>query len=96
MKLNQIRITVRETLNVGNFENIEPEVTFYATLEPGEDKDQCTAQLFAMAEKPWAKQALKQLNRVLQRRSHDSTKKHEFLETTKGTRQQLKGMLTDG
>jgi hypothetical protein len=94
MKVNQIRVTVREKLFVGNYETIEPEVTYYATLDPGDDRDVCTAQLFSLAEKAWAKEALMMLNRVLQRRAGDSTKKHEFIETTKGTRQQLKGMLS--
>jgi hypothetical protein len=94
MKVNQIRVTVREKIFVGNYETIEPEETFYATLDEGDDKTTCTAELFAMAEKPWAKEALQMLSRVLKRRSGDSTKKHEFIQTTQETRQQLKEMLT--
>jgi hypothetical protein len=89
-------VTVREKIFTGNYETIEPEVTFYAELEESDDRDKCTAELFAMAEKPWALEALKMLGRILQRRSTDSTKKHEFVETTKGARQQLKSMLSAG
>ncbi len=93
MKIKTIAVTIIETLNVGNYETITPQVQVAAELEATDDPDKCAAELHAHASKLWARNALIELGWVLTRRAEDSTKKHEFLQHTSGTRQGLKKLL---
>lgn len=93
MKVKEVRVTIREKLNVGNYETIEPEVTMIGTLEPNDDPVACASELHKMAQPAWAKQALIELAWVAQRRRSDTNKLHEYMEMTKDSRAQIKTLM---
>jgi hypothetical protein len=93
MKLKEVRVVITEKLFVGNFETIKPSVELSGELEPGDDPAKCADELFERIQPAWAKQALKELAWVVQRRKGDSTKLHECMQLTKDTRAQLKTLL---
>lgn len=95
MKPSKVRVVIRQKLNVGGFENIEPEVEICADLEDGDDPSKCSAELHKMIQAAWAKQALTELGWVAQRRalSSDKNKIHEYRSMVTSTKSQLKGLL---
>ena len=95
MRPTQVRVVIRQKLNVGGFENIEPEVEICADLDSGDDPAVCLASLHKMAQSAWAKQALTELGWVAQRRASDKdkTKVHEYRTLTTSTKDQLKGLI---
>lgn len=92
MKPKHIRVTVSQTLNVGNFENIKPETSITAELEDGDEVDEAIRQLWQMAAKSWSRQALLELAWVAKGRTGD--KKHEYNQVTQGTRARIKDMIS--
>ena len=94
MTLSGITVTFSETINVGNYESIKPEIRISAELEPGDDLDLCHAQLCDQARRLYAEQALEQLRVINNRRKSDPTKKHEFRSLCDSTIAQLKEQLS--
>jgi len=93
MKLDRIRVVIRQLLNVGNFENIEPEVELIGNLEEGDNPKECASELHKMLQSIWAKQALVELSWVAMRRSEDADKMAEYTKATKGIRAQIKTLM---
>jgi hypothetical protein len=91
MKVSQISVTISQAINTGNYEAIKPSVTLTAELDDGETASDCIPKLHGLASKMWAKQALIELSWVRKRKGDNS---HEFNETVKGTKEQLKEMLS--
>jgi hypothetical protein len=92
MKMTQVSVTISQTLNLGKKVGaITPRVTLSADLEPGDDPQACATELHSIIAPTWAKHALKELSWVAQRVTDEG--KHEFAETTRGSRTQLKSML---
>lgn len=93
MKLKELKVTIRETLNVGNYENITPEVMIVGDLDEGDDPVACSEKLHKIAQAAWARQALMELSWVAVRRKSDTSKLHEYMQLTKDTRAQLKSLI---
>jgi hypothetical protein len=91
MNLTSISATISHALNVGSYESIKPSVSITADLEEGDEVKSCFRELHKEAGRMWAESALKELSWVEERRNEKN--KHEFTETTKATRNQLKKML---
>lgn len=93
MKLDKVRVVIRQKLFVGNYEALEPEVELSASLDPGDDPARCLAELHKMLQPVWAKQALSELGWVAMRRKTSADKLQEYVQLTAGTRSQLKTMV---
>lgn len=92
MKVKEIRATVRQKLFVGNYETVEPEITYVATLDDHDDASTCLKELFALVRKEWSREALTMLVEVIQRRT-DPEKRQQTLTLIEGTRKQLKSVI---
>lgn len=90
MKVKEIAVTIRQTINCGNYESISPSLSLSATLDEDDDEGSCLSDLHKIASAEWARQALVELSWVRARRKDDT---HEFNSITKGTKDQLKSLL---
>lgn len=92
MKIEQIEVSVRQTINVGKYETINPLVSMSATLNEDDDAQECIKELHRQAAIAWSEIALIELSWVRKRRP---TETHEFDEITSGTKTQLKSLLVE-
>jgi len=61
VKTTEIRVSLAQTMNMGNYENIRPEVSLTAQLEEGDDPVVCARELGETCEKLLAAEAQKLL-----------------------------------
>ena len=84
MQINELRIRISEVINIGNYENINPQVELSATLELYDDPKVCFDELHKQAVKLWSSAVERELKWVRERRQADSIKLHQLKENTKG------------
>lgn len=94
MKVDRISVDIRQTIDVGNYENITPVVSMSASLEKDDDINECFSELHKMASDSWARNALKELTWVAKRKTGD--KQHELNVNTSDTRSQIKSLINRG
>ena len=88
MKIREITVGIEETINVGNYESIKSPISVTSQLDEGDDLNQCHAQLLDQVSALWARQVLKELTWVKQRRT-DKDKRFEFEQISEGLKGQL-------
>lgn len=90
MKTKEISVTIRHTINVGNYESIGPSVTLSAELEEGDEVGQCYSLLHKEAQRAFAKQVLTEIGWVRRRRDNPE----KFDSEMSSTRDQVKSLIT--
>ena len=88
MKVNEISVTVNQRIQLMKFEGIAPVIQMTASLDNGDDPSKCTAELFTMARKNWAKEAMKQIRWY----SHHVEDKEKFTSISQPVMLNLKKM----
>jgi len=76
MQINEIQVTIDARIKIIEFESISPNITIKAKLDESDDPAKCTSELYRIAEREWAKQALRQVRwirtRVTDKEKYDS------------------------
>ena len=62
MKTTEIKVSLAQTINLGNYENIRPEVSLTAQLEEGDDPVACSQALRETCDKLLMEQIRQQLS----------------------------------
>ena len=58
MEKTKIKVSIDQRINVGDFEGFSNPVEISATLQDGDDAQQCILELYEFARKVWAKNAI--------------------------------------
>ena len=74
MRIDRIEATVDQKINIGDYENISFPLTLIARLDEGDDTEQCVRELYAQAEKLWAKQVRSRIMVLRKVREHSEDK----------------------
>jgi hypothetical protein len=86
VKINTITVTIDLRLHLGNYEGVSNPLTMQATLEEEDDPQECVARLYAEAKRLWAREMIKML-RFVRERKHDRV---EFDQVSAKTLAELK------
>ena len=98
MKITEIEACIDMRVNIGDFEGISNPLRLKATLEVGDDPQECIEELYKQASKAWAKQVLGKI-RIYRKIREDNSKIYKvtgaaFDEAVRPAMRELKNMVT--